>query len=437
MSPQDFSPIVTLTNLEVEGEDFRLASEPYGPEDFDAPESLNAPDPREDRGEPSALALSTSLEPSVNSPLDWSDRVDVYADRLMDEIFTPVEHTLDSGAAPLEFEETEVLRIRSLEMPTLALPAALVPRMDAYSPQEGSALAVLQAEETAGPSPLVDRLLLGSVLVSCAITLGWWALDRDRYEVLLSSSSGTEALSTPQTAPALSPNAQFAAYLQESLKTLDSQAQGKPQTPSNGQAAPNGQTAGTTLPSVPATLPNVSSTATLPTITVPGTPSLGDLSPLPATAQVPSTVLDRVYIPVYPNTPGLAAPPSAVASSLPGVLNPAPPLMAAGNVPPAPVAAPAPLAAAPVAAPSQNTPTAQKPAVAPVPQPSTVTHSLVGILELGDQSAALFQVNGVTRRVHLGEAIGSAGWMLVEVGNQEAIIRRNGEVRSIYIGQNF
>ena len=75
--------------------------------------------------------------------------------------------------------------------------------------------------------------------------------------------------------------------------------------------------------------------------------------------------------------------------------------------------------------------------MAPIPQPSTVTHSLVGILELGDQSAALFQVNGVTRRVHLGEAIGSAGWMLVEVGNQEAIIRRNGEVRSIYIGQNF
>lgn len=429
MSPQDFSPIVTLTNLEVEGEDFRLSSEPSHAEEANQ-EGRESPDQQSDTFAPLS-PLSSALEASP-PVVDWSDRVDVYADRLMDEIFNPVEHTLESGAAPLEFEETEVLRIRSLEMPNLSLPAALVPRMDAYSPQVDSALAVISAEEMAAPSPLIDRLLLGSVLLSCAITLGWWAIDRDRYDVLLSASPEAP-LSVPEPAT-VSPDAQFAAYLQDSLKTLDTQTQGKSPSTSNPAEATS---TGTTLPSVPATLPTVpdTATATLPTVTVPGTPSLGDLSPLPAPA-APSTVLDRVYIPVYPNTPGVAAPPSAVASSLPGVLNPAPPLVAAGNVPKGNIPAAAPLAAAPVAAPSQTTPTTQKPAVAPVPQPS-VTHSLVGILELGDQSAALFQVNGVTRRVHLGEAIGSAGWTLVEVGNQEAIIRRNGEVRSIYIGQNF
>jgi Tfp pilus assembly protein PilP len=61
----------------------------------------------------------------------------------------------------------------------------------------------------------------------------------------------------------------------------------------------------------------------------------------------------------------------------------------------------------------------------------------VGILELGDRSVALFEVDGVPRRVNIGETIGSSGWSLVEVKDGEAIIRRNGEVRSIYTGQSL
>ncbi|MGI8504688.1 MAG: hypothetical protein ACR2LR_26690, partial [Hassallia sp.] len=69
-----------------------------------------------------------------------------------------------------------------------------------------------------------------------------------------------------------------------------------------------------------------------------------------------------------------------------------------------------------------------------VPPP---THTLEGLLELGDKSAALFKVDGVTRRVDVGESIGSTGWTLVEVSKGEAVVRRNGEVRSIYTGQNL
>jgi hypothetical protein len=58
-------------------------------------------------------------------------------------------------------------------------------------------------------------------------------------------------------------------------------------------------------------------------------------------------------------------------------------------------------------------------------------------MEKGDQSAALFKVDGATRRVSIGEGIGSSGWTLVEISNGEAIIRRNGEVRSIYTGQKL
>ncbi|NMG06611.1 hypothetical protein [Brasilonema sp. UFV-L1] len=68
---------------------------------------------------------------------------------------------------------------------------------------------------------------------------------------------------------------------------------------------------------------------------------------------------------------------------------------------------------------------------------SAFNYKLERLLELGNKSAALFKVNGVTQRVELGEVIGSSGWTLVEFANGKAIIRRNGEVRSIYTGQTF
>ncbi|MEO1375382.1 MAG: hypothetical protein AAFW70_13880 [Cyanobacteria bacterium J06635_10] len=91
---------------------------------------------------------------------------------------------------------------------------------------------------------------------------------------------------------------------------------------------------------------------------------------------------------------------------------------------------------APVAAPKESpAPVQQKEQkVASAP---TSSHVLEGLLELGEQSAALFKVNGVTRRVQKGESIGASGWKLVDVANGEAIIRRNGEVRSIFAGQKF
>ena len=93
-------------------------------------------------------------------------------------------------------------------------------------------------------------------------------------------------------------------------------------------------------------------------------------------------------------------------------------------------------------APYTNPTTPDAPPVASVPSPASpaapgITHVLVGVLELGDRSAALFDINGVSQRVYIGERIGSAGWSLVSVSNQEAVVRRNGEVRSIYIGQQF
>jgi len=99
-------------------------------------------------------------------------------------------------------------------------------------------------------------------------------------------------------------------------------------------------------------------------------------------------------------------------------------------VPPSPAAAVAPNPAPqPTAIPQQTTQ-----ASASVP---AIKHTLMGVLVLGDKSAAIFEVNGASRRIHVGESIASSGWILVEVRNDEAIVRRNGEVRSIYVGQEF
>jgi hypothetical protein len=70
---------------------------------------------------------------------------------------------------------------------------------------------------------------------------------------------------------------------------------------------------------------------------------------------------------------------------------------------------------------------------------NTPTYSvqLEGILESGDKSVALFNIDGTTCGINLGENIGDTGWILIEVSNGEAIIRRHGEEKSIYAGQKL
>lgn len=132
-------------------------------------------------------------------------------------------------------------------------------------------------------------------------------------------------------------------------------------------------------------------TGEMPTVAVSGTPGAGEQA---------GTVLERVYIPVYQPSPTTTA-------TLP----------TQPNTPSTPPRL------------STDSTTAAAPAASP--------HLLVGVLELGDRSAALFEINGQTQRVYVGETIGTSGWTLVSVANQEAIVRRNGDVRSIYVGQQF
>jgi hypothetical protein len=155
-----------------------------------------------------------------------------------------------------------------------------------------------------------------------------------------------------------------------------------------------------------AAVPSVSATLKAPNVVVPR-PSL----PVP---QSPPTVVERIYVPMYPPTqsPPVQSVPSKVPVAPAKVTPPPPPSVATSSVP----------------------------GLAPVPRavPSPVLgYTLVGLLESGDFGYALFKVNGMAQRFEKGDPIGGSGWTLAAVKNQTAIISRNGQQRAIEVGQSF
>ncbi|MEA5515712.1 hypothetical protein [Nodularia sp. UHCC 0506] len=165
-------------------------------------------------------------------------------------------------------------------------------------------------------------------------------------------------------------------------------------------------------------------------------------------------VVERIYIPVYqapspmryapPPTPGaIASQTDAVNTQMKPVQSSAKPANANITAAIRPEINPVPMQNAsmrPSNIPGVTIP--QRPSVPTDTQQqasavTTATHTLAGLLELGEKSAALFEFEGVTRRIHMGETIGATGWTLVDVSNGKAIVRRNGEVRSIFAGQKL
>ena len=76
--------------------------------------------------------------------------------------------------------------------------------------------------------------------------------------------------------------------------------------------------------------------------------------------------------------------------------------------------------------------------IATAPAKPAIKHTLIGILELGEnKSAALIKAQGQTRRIWVGEEISNSGWLLESVANQTAKISYQGQVRSVAVGETF
>lgn len=378
------------------------------------------------------VARQTAVMNPAFEPGNFS--VDQYAEQLMDDLFMGVEHFLETGeelVVEAPAPAPSHIAVETLELPeaaplSLVAPpaAAAAPNGETVAPEEST---TSKASSGENKPDWVLRFLWAATLLSCAGAIAVFLTQWGSYKMLFGQLTGqappATTLATADTANGevgfAAPNQDFANYVKQSLDALEAQ-----------QAD---MLANTTIAAAPAqSLPAVPSAA--PTTTIPG--GLG--TTLPATPGQPTTILERVYIPVYQTPQGLV--PVVPGISVPGLNAPALPTAALSgngvatpngislpNLAPGAASTPAGIAASSSA--GANTSAAQPLA--------TTQHTLVGLLELGDSSAALFEVNGVTRRFSLGERVGSSGWTLVDVKNSEALVRRNGEVRSVFVGQTF
>ncbi|WP_019498825.1 hypothetical protein [Pseudanabaena sp. PCC 6802] len=137
------------------------------------------------------------------------------------------------------------------------------------------------------------------------------------------------------------------------------------------------------------------------------------LPPLTNNGQQIGNGVQPIYVPVYqPPTP--AAPVGLPPTTTPTAIAPAP-----GPAPA--IASPAPAIALP----------------APSPVAIAPSNTLIGILDVGEQSSAMFDINGSVQSVRVGSQVAGSGWVLSRITQQEAILKRGNETRSVFVGQKF
>ncbi len=372
--------------------------------------------------------------------------VESYADRLMDELFEGVDRAFDGNEVPSEsVPPPEFVALKSISIPQIVLSQSLSPDRQ-RGEKDVAAIARQVALETTKKQQSkqsFDRILLGAACGSLLLVMGLWLASRSGLVRLPAASApaGETATGTPKIVP----DTQFVEYVQRSIVAIEQ----KKAPPANSQLAG---------------VPGVSTPGTLPSISISGAP--------PPTAGL-STAVNRIAnaLEQAAAQPGAPALPAQVVIIPPAPVAAAPQTVAASPSPTAPVSgraiaaagtraplaaspspsdsaqpkilaretepAPAPAAGQSAPAAGQSAPVAVPPSAPAAGTASISVHTLVGILELGDRSAALFEVDGVARRIYVGESIGASGWTLAEIKNQEAVIRKGGDVRSVFVGQKF
>ncbi|MDJ0509513.1 MAG: hypothetical protein QNJ64_09710 [Crocosphaera sp.] len=162
----------------------------------------------------------------------------------------------------------------------------------------------------------------------------------------------------------------------------------------------------------------INKASTEKTLVNPETNQPSTVAVMPPPPSAPEKIIERIYIPMYPPNPATSTSPA-----------PNPPSPPKNALPPAP--------SLPSPSPTNNT-FAPPPEIGANYQPPTQTiHQLVGVLESGENSTAIFTFNGLSRRFEIGEVVGSSGGILMGVENQKAIIYYNGRTKYLEVGQGF
>ncbi|MCC5603408.1 hypothetical protein [Nostoc favosum] len=438
-------------------------------------------------------------EPSEDLIANEAWSIENYADGLMDELFADIDSILDvsgnllsqtvrhsrqnksnqsvAGVSPQPQRQSPPEKVlQTVAIPQIILPNTLNQPVQSVAQDNHKHLSTVVfdtatvkrvSRKRQKSSHTLGKLLMVGTTLGVAIA-GIIYLVQSGVVYLLNTNLTQPAVLVPQPQSQLPTKVEIEAdlvdYMLQSLAVIDKQ-----EVKSNQKSASPGFSSQTNTNQV--ALSNTQTTGNLPSLPV----IANNTPPAPNRS---GKVVERIYVPVYqapspmryalpviPGTPTLPQVASALQGSQPNVVKnalntvrqAAKPvtvnmLAAAVRAELKPVAAktapiivrqtPSPLPALPVVplraalAPSEPTITQEQvyPAVAIADAPS---NTLEGLLELGNKSAALFKIDGVTRRINMGESIGSSGWTLVDVSNGEAVIRRNGEVRSIYAGQKL
>ncbi|AFY40339.1 hypothetical protein Lepto7376_4222 [[Leptolyngbya] sp. PCC 7376] len=332
--------------------------------------------------------MNESRVSSVNPPTasSWSAEED--ADRLMDDVFSDIDDLLSGKKTSAKIQAAPQSDYTSLQ-------SLVVPQIDL----EGTPFTEESDENKEfvikrGWGYYSERLLF---MGSCASLIGvalWMAVnDRLRVPQFLIQPTPVVEVATETTA-ATATEPIFADYVRRALDNIDRQRSPQaipvnPAQPSQGAV-----------------------------------PSTTDQQP---SAQSPQ-VIERIYVPVYP--PEISANARQPLPNATAPITPAPQVIAPQIQAPAPTA---PEAVPPVTPDIQ----AVVPTLPAPPAAAKEVYTLVGVLESGDRSAALFNINGVTQRFRVGENIGASNWKLLSVQNQQILMGQGGQSRSLYVGQNF
>jgi len=347
---------------------------------------------------------ATSAQPSTNAYglMPAPVQVDTYADRLMDDLFEDVEDLLSGSVPPPE-------PIRAKPQPSIDLPhAVLVAQPQITQPSltqpqlpQWSSPAVKAKDRAASRvvKPLNRRFhkFLAIVFGLSALSAGsLWLIQRGTMQrfFALATQEPTAIATAPQTVKvsAVDTTPQFAQYMRRALENIDR------------------KTVTNTSRSTPIVI-----RGGLPTTPIPGN-NLARSNP------------DSNKAPVVINVPSVSSPvsmttaPSKTPQELDQVLSRLSAVLERLSINPSSRSASPAIAIQPAQAVSSE------------PQ-----RTLRGIAIASDptQSAILFEMNGVTQRYYIGESIGSSGWSVVDISNNYVSVRRNGEVRSISIGQKL
>lgn len=141
-------------------------------------------------------------------------------------------------------------------------------------------------------------------------------------------------------------------------------------------------------------------------------------------------------------SPANSSAPSASAPPAPEAPAPTPPQTVVQYVPvysPPPVDPPSYREPAPEPVYTKPATTAKAPAVEPLPAPPSSSTTLSGtfMLEPNDRSYVLVETDGAVQSVPVGGVVGSTGWRLKTVDQNTAILEKDGQTRSVAVGQKF